>query len=210
MDKFALARENMIKGQILPNKILNMDIVKVVSSIDRQNFIPEHFKALAYCDEHIKINNNRYAISPVVFTRMLQAANISKEDTVLDIACGTGYSSAVLSGLAKKVVAIESCEDLASKANSLLKNMNVGNAIILNNKLSYGCPESGPYDAIFINGAIETTPHILVAQLKEDGKIITAIMKENGIATVTIFKKHDGTLETIELFDAMVPFLKEI
>ncbi|PIR39352.1 MAG: hypothetical protein COV35_02210 [Alphaproteobacteria bacterium CG11_big_fil_rev_8_21_14_0_20_39_49] len=210
MDRFALARENMIKGQILPNKIINTEIIRIMSEIQRQNFIPEHFKAVSYCDEHIKVGDDRYAISPVVLSRMIQAADISKEDTVLDIACGTGYSTAVLSALAKKVVAVESSEELSSKANSMIKNMNIGNAIILNNKLSYGCPESGPYDVILINGAIEATPHILITQLNENGRIVTAILKKNGIATITLFKKNNGITETIELFDSMVPLIKEI
>lgn len=210
MERFSLARENMIKGQILPNNIVNIDLINAISTIPRQKFLPEHFRPVSYCDGHIEIAKDRFAISPVTLSRMIQAADISKEDTVLDVACGTGYSTSLISRLSKKVVAIESNEELASKANSMIKSMDIGNAIILHNKLSYGCPESAPYDVIFINGAIKSTPHTLLPQLKEDGKIVTAIMKNNGIGIVTIYEKHSGVTENIELFDAMIPLLNEL
>lgn len=210
MNKFALARENMIKGQILPNKIVNMDIINVMSKVERQNFIPEPFKSVAYSDEHIKIADDRYAISPVVLSRMIQAVEITKNDVVLDVACGTGYSSSILSGLAKKVVAIESNQDLASKANLTLKSMDIGNTIILNNKLSYGCPESAPYDVIFINGAIEGTPHHLLKQLKDGGKLIVTLKKNDYVGSITLYTRENGITNSIELFDSVVPVLKEL
>jgi outer membrane protein len=208
VDKFALARENMIKGQILPNKIVDEALIKSMSEIQRHSFIPEHFKHVAYCDEHIKVGKERYSLSPVVFSQMVQAVGISKNDSVLDVACGTGYSSAILSRLAKKVVAIESESELASKANLLLKSTNIGNAIILNNKLSYGCPESAPYDVIFINGAVKNKPQTLIEQLKDGGKLVVVMKKNDYVGVVTVFTKQNNTTTKLELFDAMVPVLK--
>lgn len=200
----------MIKGQILPNKIVDAAIIKAMSEIHRHSFIPEHFKQIAYCDEHIKIGNERYALSPVVFSQMVQAVGVSKNDSVLDVACGSGYSSAVLAGIAKKVVAIESDSELASKANLLLKSINIGNAIILNNKLSYGCPESAPYDIIFINGAVKNKPQTLIEQLKDGGKLVVVMKKSDYVGVVTLFTKQNNTTTKLELFDAMVPVLEDL
>lgn len=199
----------MIKGQILPNKIVDLAIIKSMQEIQRHNFIPEHFKHIAYCDEHIKIGKERYALSPVVFAQMLQAVGINENDSVLDVACGNGYSAAVLAKLAKKVVAIESDSELASKANQLLKSINLGNTIILNNKLSYGCPESAPYDVIFINGTLENKPQSLIEQLKDGGRIVLVLKKNNFVGVVTVFTKHNDKTTQLELFDAMVPVLHD-
>jgi protein-L-isoaspartate(D-aspartate) O-methyltransferase len=209
MDNFFLARDNMIKGQVLPNKIHNKLILKLASEIPRQLFVPDHLKGLAYSDGEIELAGGRFILPPVVLLRMIEEADVSKDDNVLDIAVGMGYSSAILAGLAKNVVAIESDSELATKANAILKKMEISNVLVLNNKLQDGHPESAPYDVILINGAIEGTPHALIDQLAEGGRLIAPMRQIRYGGVVSMFTRNGGKVSRTDLFDAEIEEIPE-
>ena len=205
MDKFVIARDNMIKGQILPNNIKELSVVESMSNVPRNLFVPEKYKSLSYADTNISLNESRFLISPMIFAKMLQAAVVSKDSVVLDIACGSGYSSAVLSMIAKKVVAIESNADLASKANLILRSLNLTNVIILNDQMSLGSPESAPYDVIFINGSISKTPEILLSQLAEGGRLVTAFNNKKFGGSIVLYTKEQNQIKRNDIFYVEVP-----
>jgi protein-L-isoaspartate(D-aspartate) O-methyltransferase len=209
MDNFFIARANMIKGQVLPNKITNATLLEIISNLPRQSFVPEEFKTVSYSDKSIPLGSGRYLIPPVVLARMIQAAGVGKDDVVLDVGCGSGYSSAVLSGMAKKVVAIESDADLATKANVTLRKMDIGNVIILNHKLVDGHAETGPYDVIFFNGAIEHTPHNLLNQLAEGGRLVAVVNETPLSGIATRFLRKMDTFIKADLFNAVIDVIPE-
>ncbi len=209
MDNFFLARDNMIKGQVLPNKIHNKLLLRQASDIARQLFVPESFKCLAYSDGEVEIAQGRYMLPPVVLFRMIEAANVDEGDVVLDVASGTGYSSAILAGMAKIVVAVESDVELAAKANNVLKKMGIGNVLVLNNKLQDGHPESGPYNAIFVNGAVHSVPHALIDQLAEGGRLLVPMRSGRHGGIVTMFVRNAGKVTRTDLFDAEIEEIAE-
>jgi len=94
----------------------------------------------------------------MVLGRLLDAADIQQDDTVLDVACATGYSSAVIAIIASIVVALESDSDLAKTAAATLNHMGLDNAVVVEGDLTEGYVKQGPYNVILINGAIEIIP----------------------------------------------------
>lgn len=199
----------MVKGQVLPNKITDSSLIQAILETPRHNFIPEKFQGVSYIDETIPLGKNRFNLSPIVLSRMLQELNIKKSDSVLDIACGSGYSSAILSHIAKKVIAVESDSDLASKAHLSLKRMNIDNVVIISEILSQGHPDGAPYDIIFINGALNEKPDSLIAQLGESGRLAVVIKKSRHMGIATLFRRIDGIIVEEELFDADVPLIAD-
>ena len=204
MDHFTLAKENMVKGQILPNKITDKAIIKSFLEVPRHSFVPDSFKAVCYADECLYLSDDRYMTPPMVLAKMLQSLGVNKGDSVLDVACGIGYSSAILSILAKKVVAIESDSDLASKANLALNKMDIGNVVILNNKLADGHIEGGPYDVILVNGALSGVPMSLTSQLSEGGRMAVVIGNE-----AILFKKEDEGVRKEVIFESDFPLISD-
>ncbi len=198
----------MIKGQIMPNKIINKNIISIISSLPRHLFVPEIFKAISYSDETINLTDLRYVMPPMVFAKMLQAIDLKDCDVVLDVACGSGYSSSVLAHLAKKVVAIECDPELASRANFIINKLDIGNIIVLNNKLAGGHPDGAPYDVIFCNGALSKTPHDLLDQLAENGRLITILKGATG-GNAVLFHKKEGIVIKNDLFNIDLPIIAD-
>ncbi|MCE3233320.1 MAG: protein-L-isoaspartate O-methyltransferase [Rickettsiaceae bacterium] len=209
MDNYFIARENMIKSQVLPNKTTDSKVVRQMAEIPRHLFVPEHFKNVAYVDDSIALGGDRYLMSGVILSRMIQALHISQNDVVLDVASGAGYSAAVLSGLAKNVIAIESDQELAAKANSVLKKLDISNVLVLNNKIADGHPEGAPYNVIIINGAVKSTPHHLIDQLAEGGRLITGFNDSYYHGVIAMFTRKEGKVSRTDLFDAVLDVLPD-
>ncbi len=111
MMDYAVARENMVESQLRPNRVTNPGLVAAMGTVPRERFVPANRSAIAYCDETIKIpslssEGQRFLMAPMTFGQLLQLAEISGDDLILDIGCGSGYSAAVLGHLGDSVVAL--------------------------------------------------------------------------------------------------------
>lgn len=208
-EQFFEARKNMIVGQIMPNNVIDEKLLEVFRTVKRHHFVPEEYAHVAYCDAHIPVAPNRFILSPVVLARMLLAADIKEIDTVLDIACTRGYSSALISSLAKKVIALESEKALVSKANFSLTKMGLDNCIILSGKLSEGHSDGGPYDVIFINGAIRKTPETLLEQLKDKGRLVAVEGVNTHSGEIVVYVRNGDIFSRSCVCNAAVHFLPD-
>jgi len=206
MSEFKTAREAMINGQLRPNKIVDPRVIGAFRAVPREVFVPKAKRAMAYVDEDIEVLPGRWLMEPVVFGRLLDAAEISASDAVLDIGCLQGYSTAVFAHLANVVVGVEEDEDVVVRANEMLTELGLGTAAVVQNALSSGYPKEAPFDVIFIGGAVERIPHALIDQLAEGGRLITVQLK-NGVGRAVLGKKVAGVFGLSAFMDAQVPLL---
>lgn len=205
---FERARRNMIDSQVKPNRVTDFAVVEAMASIPREKFVPGSKQGIAYVDEDIDLGEGRVMLEPMVFARLLQAAEIGRGDAVLDVACATGYSSAVIGRIASAVVGVESNADFAASASKTLIEMGADNAVIIEGDLKAGYPKQAPYDVIFINGSIEEEPAALLDQLAEGGRLV-AVMRGEGVGKATVWTRHGAIFSARAIFDAGVPLLEE-
>jgi protein-L-isoaspartate(D-aspartate) O-methyltransferase len=197
MEDFAQARTAMVESQVRPNDVTNRRLLAALLEMPREQFVPAARRAIAYIDEDILLKPadgeepGRYLMEPRPFARLVQLADVKPTDLVLDIGCGTGYSSAVLSRLADSVVALECDEELAAAANETLPELEIGNVAVVTGALNKGYAEEGPYDVIVLNGAVSEVPVALFGQLKEGGRLV-AIVAEKGRSQAWLFIRHAG------------------
>ena len=158
MSEFAAARESMVLSQLQPDRVSDHRIRDAMGDVPRERFVPDHFKTVAYVDEDLEISPGRYLMEPRVFGRLIQAASIGPHDVVLDVGCGSGYSSVVIAQLAGTVVALESDQELRDLATSNLEQLSVDNVVVVSGDLSQGYATEAPYDVVFINGAVAEVP----------------------------------------------------
>lgn len=212
-DPFVTARRNMVECQLVPGNVQDMDVVEAMASTPREQFVPDAMRGSAYIDDALPVAKNRYLLAPLVLARLLVLAEIRKTDTVLDIGCATGYSTAILGQLAEKVVAVEEQMELAEKARQLLNRLHTPNAEVITGAFTPGYPSSGPYNVIVINGAVEVLPDTLTDQLAEGGRLVTIKSvslrpgKTAGLGKAVLYRKSGGRLFHKEAFDASVPLL---
>lgn len=206
---FTAARYNMVESQLRPNKVTDRRILDAMGLVPRELFLPPLLAGIAYSDEDTRIAADRFLMEPMILARLLQEANITSSDRVLDIASATGYSTIILAALAKHVVGLESDPSLVTQAVKNLPFMNVSNAELQLGSLTKGWEASAPYDVIFLNGSVEVVPDVLFAQLNEGGRLMAVVqlygpghMAHWGEAR--LYEKVHGVVSHRALFDANI------
>ncbi len=204
---FSVARHNMVENQIRTNKVTDSRVLDALDAVPREAFVPEVFKSIAYLDGDIDVGGGRRLLEPMVFARLLQIAAIQSHEVVLDIACGTGYSAAVLSKLASTVVALESDKALAARASALLAEQGADNVAVVEGALAEGDKAHGPYDVIMVEGAVAEIPDALAAQLSDRGRLLAVTKKPGAVGSATITLRVGNTFSTRPLFEAAAAVL---
>lgn len=211
---FQELRVKMVDGQLRTTDVTDPDILLAMLTLPREDFVPESWRPLAYIDEDIPVvespeaRNRRYLMEPSPFARLVQLAEIVPTDHVLDVACGTGYSSAVLSLLAGSVVALENHPELAEAARATLAGLGRDNVEVVEGALAEGCKAKAPYDVILINGAVDEVPQALFDQLKDGGRLVVVVGHGNA-GSATYHVKEDGIVSARRVFNAAIMPLEE-
>jgi protein-L-isoaspartate(D-aspartate) O-methyltransferase len=208
---FASARANMIESQIRSNGITDARLIAAMAALPRELFVPLDRRSLAYIDRDIELGSPpsdgaaRFVLEPMTFARLVQLLALNPYDRVLDIGCGTGYSTAVLSKLAKFVLGVECDPELAAEAAANLAKVGLVNAKVVRGELNVGLPSEGPYDAICVNGRIPESPLTLLGQLKDNGRLV-AVVGNPEVARLDIFTRN-GAFSVRHAFDSSAPEL---
>lgn len=207
---FTEQRLSMVDGQIKPFSVADTRVLHAFTAVPREIFLPAAQQSVAYIGEDLPCGEGRYLIEAPAYARLLQEAAIQSHETVLDVGCLTGYTTAILKHLAGTVVGIDQ-EKLITKAKKLTQHWHANAALFQAAELTEGAPRADLYDAIVINGAVQVIPPALIAQLKEGGRIATFWRDDaetgRGNGRAILFHKHNGVLTRQELFDAFVPVL---
>src|SRR5580700_8149529 len=151
----ATTRRMMVDGQVRTADVHNPDLLAAMLTIPRERFVPSSLAGQAYLDSDIEIAPGRVLLKPMVFAKLIEAADVRATDHVLDVGCGFGYSSAVLSRLAASVVALEDDPALTTQAKTTLAAAGVSGVTVSTGPLVAGWPAAAPYDLILLNGATE-------------------------------------------------------
>lgn len=208
MVDYAKARTTMVDCQIRTVDVTEYDVLDAFGAVPREAFVPEHLKPLAYIDQDILVSANgaaaRYVMEAGPLAKLIQLAEVTATDRVLDVGAATGYSSALLARLADKVVALESDEALAASAKSNLTALGIDNVEVVVGPLTEGCPDKAPFDVILIEGAVEVIPEALLAQIGEGGRII-AVMGAHGLSDrATVYTRSGDSVSGRPAFNTHV------
>jgi len=168
----AKARRLMVDGQVRTADVTDPALLNAMLTVPREKFLPPALAPLAYVDDDIEVAPGRALLKPMVLAKLIQAARIGRENRVLDVACATGYSAAVLARLAGTVIALEADAGLARQAKESLAAVGAAQVEVVVGPLTEGWPGGAPYDVILLNGAAEIVPEALGRQLKPDGRLV--------------------------------------
>ena len=196
----------MVDTQVRPSDVTKFPIIDAMLSVPRERFVPAALREAAYIGENLELAPGRVILEPRTLAKLLDALDIQPTETVLDIGCGLGYSTAVLAKMAEFVVAVEDDAAIAEEAQTTLSETGVDNAAVMTGPLAKGSAKSGPYDVIILQGAVEEVPAAILSQLSEGGRI-GCLMAEGALGVVRIGHRRNGQINWRFAFNANAPVL---
>lgn len=214
----AMRRTTMVDCQIRPYDVTDQRLLARMLEVPREDFLPSDLASFAYSDAGLPLSpakpgaENRRLLAPLVLARLLQGAGVVATDHVLDAAPATGYSTALLAGLAESVVALESDPSLYRALRSNLDAFGLAQVKTILGPLPGGAPDDAPFDVIVLHGAAEANLDALFSQLKEGGRLVCfksqTANAPMGTRTAVRYEKVKGTIGYRVLFDASAPALE--
>ena len=196
---FASARLAMVESQLRPEGVVDPSVVRAMGSVERERFVPEAMRPLAYVDRAVPLGEGRFLAAPAVLGQLLTQMVPERGQRALVIGAGTGYSAAVLTDMGLDVVAVESSVELAGMAKKLRVS-------VIEAPLESGDPKGGSFEQILIDGAVEAIPAAIIAQLADGGRLGTALI-DRGITRLAVGRKVGGAFGYLTFGDAGVPAL---
>lgn len=207
MIDFKHARENMVDCQVRTSDVTEHALISAMLSVPREEFVPSSMTSLAYIDEDINLDkiagSGRYLMQAASFAKLAQMAQVEKNDFVLVVGAGSGYSSAVISLMASSVVTIEEDVELAKFASEKLAELGFLNVAVLVDDLETGYAKEAPFDVIFFDGAIQTLPEVFFSQLAEGGRLICVEGLGNA-ASAKVYLKRDGIVSDRKVMNCSI------
>jgi protein-L-isoaspartate(D-aspartate) O-methyltransferase len=209
---FAQARRNMVDGQVRTFDVSHIPLLAALEEVPRERFVAPGRETLAYSDEGLPVSDGaegderRFTLKPMFLARLIQALAVEPGEKVLDVACGLGYSSAVLARLGARVVALEEGEALAAAARERLDSVGSRAVTVVAGPLERGHPAEAPYDVILINGLVEVSPRGLLDQLADRGRL-GCIERVGRSGRAMLYVRSGNAFGSRSVFDAAAPAL---
>lgn len=198
---YKTARRHMVESQVRTNDVTDLRLLSAMEETPREIFLPANLRDQAYVEREVHYAPGRYILRARDFSKLVAAADPKPGDLVLNVVCGSGYSTAIIAQLTEMVVALESEEEIATAAQENLNTLGISNAAVIKGEFSKGAPDQGPYDLIFIGGVIETKPETLLQQLKDGGRL-AAIERCDGVSRGVVYRRSGDAFSRVEKFDA--------
>jgi protein-L-isoaspartate(D-aspartate) O-methyltransferase len=208
-DPFSSLREKMVREQIEARGVRDKNVLRVMRTTPRHLFVPAALQLQAYADRPLPIGYGATISQPFVVAWMTALLQPAAAHRVLEIGTGSGYQSAVLSGLVDSVYTIEIVPQLAQSAAQQLARMGYRNVTVREGNGYAGWPERAPFDRIILTAAPKEIPKALLDQLAPDGRLVAPLGTGLPQKLTVVDKTRAGTLRTRSVgevrFVPMVP-----
>ena len=179
--------------------ISDSKILSAIEKIPREKFVPDNFRNQAYDNLALPIGDNQTISQPFVVAKMTQLLAVESTHKVLELGTGSGYQSAVLSKLVRRVYTIERIKNLLTKAENTFQELNISNIVPKYADGNHGWKEQIPFDRIIITAATSSISKEVASQIHEGGIIVSPMVREKKQIIVK-YTKINNVLKS-EIFD---------
>jgi protein-L-isoaspartate(D-aspartate) O-methyltransferase len=174
-------------------------VLGAIEKTPRELFVPDQFLDQAYENVALPIGNGQTISQPYVVALMTEALELGERDKVLEIGTGSGYQTAVLSRLARRVFTIERHRDLLREAERRFDELHLSNIISRLADGLRGWPEQAPFDRIIVTAAAPEIPAALTDQLGPGGILIMPVGPEYRDQQLLRIRREDAEFTSEDL-----------
>lgn len=189
----------MVEQQLRQRGIHDERVLAAMNRVPRHEFVLPKDWPEAYADRPIAIAEHQTTSQPYMIAAMLQAADISPQDRVLEIGAGSGYQTALLAELAREVFAIERYPTLVEQAAQVLDRLAYKNITLVAGDGTLGLMQAAPFNAIIVSAAAPQPPPALIQQLAVGGRLVIPVGDVSQQVLEVVEKQPDGiTVRSLE------------
>jgi len=197
-DAYRVRRIELIMS-LRAHGITDTRVLAAIENVPRHVFINHAFNDQAYCDHALPIECGQTISQPFVVAYMTSLLEVGDRDKVLEIGTGSGYQTAVLSHLARRVYTIERYRTLSKDAEARFEELRLTNITAMVDDGIKGWPAQAPFDRIIVTAAGETIPETLVEQLKDGGIMVIPVGGSGSVQHIVKVWKENGKIRTEKL-----------
>jgi protein-L-isoaspartate(D-aspartate) O-methyltransferase len=195
--RYARERERMVEEQLTGRGVTDPRVVAAMRRIPRHRFVQEALQARAYGDHPLPIGEEQTISQPFIVGLMTSLLELTGREKVLEVGTGSGYQTAVLATLARRVCSIERLPRLAERARTLLESLGYDNVWIRVGNGALGWPDQAPFDRILVTAGGPGIPPPLIQQLAEGGRMVLPVGSPDN-QTLTVVENVGGQTRTVE------------
>lgn len=205
--RFARDRERMVAEQLVRRGITDQRVLEAMRKVPRHLFVEEALRDRAYGDYPLPIGEGQTISQPYMVGIMTQLLRLTGQEKVLEIGTGSGYQTAVLAELARRVCSVERIPSLAARARVTLEALGYTNVWVRTADGTLGWPDEAPFDGVVVSAGAPSVPEPLFEQLAEGGRMVVPVGDATS-QTLTVVERVDGKMRTTT--DAGCVFVKLI
>ena len=210
-DPADIARYHMVEQQIRPWNVQEPEILALLGSMRREDFVPAAYRSMAFTDMEIPLREGvqiegQCMLAPRVEARTLHDLHIQPHETVLEVGTGSGFMAALLARRARSVLSLEIEPALADIARSNLAAAGIHNAEVRVADGARGAAVHGPFDVIVLSGSVAVVPQKLLALLRDGGRL-GAIVGGEPVMRFTLTRRTGDRFATTSPWDTIAPRL---
>jgi protein-L-isoaspartate(D-aspartate) O-methyltransferase len=201
------ARYNMVEQQIRTWEVLDQQVLDLLFTVRREDYVPPDYRALAFADLEIPLPGGERMWQPKLEARVLQTLALRPGESVLEVGTGSGYFTALLAASGGDVTSVEIDPALCASARAKLARHGFDNV-----RLEVGDAARGwggeLYDAIVLTGSTPLLPERFLAQLKPNGRVFAIVGEAPAMTARLVAWTAPGARVTTTLFETVVAPLK--
>lgn len=200
------ARQQMVQQQVRAWEVLDSRVLEVLATMQRESFVPEKYRSLAFADTEIPLSNGQFMMAPKVEGRLLQALDLSGDETVLEIGTGSGFLTACLARLARQVKSVEIFSDMSANAARKLDEQGARN-VVLEVADAMAIEISKTYDAIAVTASSPRRIRRFEKALRPGGRLFMIVGDAPAMEAMLITRVNEVSWTSESLFETSTPTL---
>ncbi|RLB72616.1 MAG: protein-L-isoaspartate O-methyltransferase [Deltaproteobacteria bacterium] len=207
---FSIARRRMVEQQVAARGVVDQRVLDAMLTIPRHLFVETALQSHAYGDAALPIGEKQTISQPYMVAVMTAALELQGDERVLEIGTGSGYQTAVLSKLVKRVYSIERIAVLAGRARKILDQLQLSNINIKIGDGTVGWEDQSPFSGILVAAGSPDVPQKYLDQLEIGGKLVLPVGDQKQQTLIRIVRKSEDSFERQQMMGCrFVPLIGE-